>query len=92
MDDKITSCAGDLINLAYNTSSEETNRQLACVHRTQQQIFAGLIFSWLNYYATECRVDDRIGRAWRSARNCSESIRTQPARTNSRPDSLWYNH
>lgn len=59
MDDKITSCAGDLINLAYNVSSEEANRQLACVHRTQQQIFAGLIFSWLNYYATECGVDDR---------------------------------
>lgn len=55
----ITSCATDLSNLAYNTSIPETNRQLAEVHRTIQQILAGVIFSWLNYCATECPVDDR---------------------------------
>ena len=57
--DKITSCATDLANLAYNTSTKETNRQLANLHRTNQQMLAGTIFSWLNFYATECSVDDR---------------------------------
>lgn len=44
--------AENLANTAFNASTEEFLQQMRMMHRTNQQIFAGLVLAWLQDYAT----------------------------------------
>lgn len=49
---EIHSIAEDLANAGFNASKEEFLNQMRMMHRTSQQIFAGLMLAWLQDYVT----------------------------------------
>jgi len=49
---QIRQIAEDLANAGFNASKEEFLQQMRMMHRTSQQIFAGLVLAWLQDYIT----------------------------------------
>lgn len=64
--------AENLTNTAFNATREEFLQQMRMMHRTSQQLFAGLVLAWLQDYATYS-VDPR-NRC--SVEYCKELIET----------------
>lgn len=50
--EKIHQIAENLANASYNATREEFLQQMRMMHRTNQQIFAGLVLSWMQDYIT----------------------------------------
>ncbi len=48
MDEKINAIAIDLIIAYWNMGREEFLKKMRELHRSEQQIFASLVFAWLN--------------------------------------------
>ena len=55
---EINTIATDFATAGYNADREKFLQEMRLMHRTNQQIFAGLVFAWLNDYA-DYPVDDR---------------------------------
>ena len=47
---EIHQIAEDLANAVFNASKEEFLRQMRLLHRTNQQMFAGLVLLWMQDY------------------------------------------
>ena len=50
--EEIHQIAEKLANAGYNATREEFLQQMRMMHRTNQQIFAGLVLSWMQDYVT----------------------------------------
>lgn len=76
--------AENLTNTAYNATREEFLQQMRMMHRTNQQIFAGLVLAWLQDYATY-PVDPRNRSSVEYCKKLIETINTalpdEPLRT-----------
>lgn len=58
MEKSLSALAADFIEACRRESREKFLGQMQQVHPTLQQVFAGLVFVWLNTYADQ-RSDDR---------------------------------
>ncbi len=67
MGNNISQIATDLTNAYWNMGREEFLKQMRELHRSNQQIFASLVFTWLNDYVNY-PTDERNERSVEYAR------------------------
>ncbi len=67
MSKNLSQIATDLTNAYWNMGREEFLKQMRELHRSNQQIFAGLVFTWLNDYVNY-PIDERNERSVEYAR------------------------
>jgi hypothetical protein len=74
--EKVYPLANDFINTGFNVSRREFLEEMRRLHPTLQQIFAGLVLSWITDYGTNYRMDDRNKCSIKECRKLLESFRT----------------
>lgn len=73
--EKIQLLASDFIDAGFNTGREDFLQEMRGLHPTMQQIFAGLVLSWIADYCTSYRMDDRNKSSMEECRKLMESFR-----------------
>jgi hypothetical protein len=73
--EKVYQLASDFINAGFNTGREDFLQEMHKLHPTMQQIFAGLVLSWMVDYCTSYGMDDRNRNSMAECRNLMESFR-----------------
>lgn len=67
--------ASKFINEAWNTGSRSFLEEMRKMHPTEQQIFAGLILTWLSDYTRNYRIDDRNKQSIEECRKLLDSFK-----------------
>jgi hypothetical protein len=73
MEKTLSQIATDLTNAYWNMGQAEFLKQMRELHRSNQQIFAGLVFTWLNDYVNY-PTDERNERSVEYARELRNLI------------------